>query len=191
MTPTDPPLSPRRRALHRAITVVGIAELAIGVLSLAVIFALMLVQAGQRYLPFEGIAWTGEVSKFALIWLTFSAMGLLVTLRGHIALEVVDTFRNQMIVRVVQVFALVVVAATSVLLLLASIDLVETQGLLRSPVLRVPMSFIYIPVLIGSLSTVVRAIVAAVDIAIHGPAAPTGTEPDATATDAEPDVKAA
>lgn len=181
MTQTDPTPTPRRRALHRAITIVGIAELALGALSLLVIFALMLVQAGQRYLPFEGIAWTGEVSKFALIWLTFSAMGLLVTLRGHIALEVVDTFRNQMIVRVVQVFALLVVAATSVLLLLASIDLVESQGMLRSPVLRIPMSFIYIPVLVGSLSTVVRALVAAADVAIHGPAAPTGVEPEAKA----------
>lgn len=181
VTPTDPPTSPRRRALHRAITIVGIVELAIGVVSLVLIFLLMIAQAGQRYLPFEGFAWTGEVSRFALIWLTFSAMGLLVTFRGHIALEVVDTFRNRMVVRVVQVFALLVVAATSVLILLASIDLVESQGLLRSPVLRIPMSFIYIPVLIGSFSTVVRAIVAAFDVAIHGPAAPTGAESDVKA----------
>lgn len=181
MTPTDPAVSPRRRALHRAITVVGIVELALGVVSLGVLFALMLVQAGQRYLPFEGIAWTGEVSRFALIWLTFSAMGLLVTLRGHIALEVVDTFRNKMLVRVVQVIALLVVAATSVGMLVASIDLVESQGLLRSPVLRIPMSLVYIPVLIGSLSTVIRAIVAAVDVAIHGPAEPTGAESDVKA----------
>ena len=177
MTPNDPPMSPRRRALHRAITVVGIAELSLGAVSLAVVFALMLVQAGQRYLPFEGIAWTGEVSKFALIWMTFSAMGLLVTLRGHIALEVVDTFKNRMVVRVVQVFALLIVAVTAVGLLVASIELVETQGILKSPVLRIPMSLVYIPVLIGSLSTVIRAIVAAIDIAVHGPVEATGSDP--------------
>lgn len=177
MTPIDPPASPRRRALHRAITAVGIAELCLGIASLVVVFALMLVQAGQRYLPFEGIAWTGEVSKFGLIWMTFSAMGLLVTLRGHIALEVVDTFKNRMVVRVVQVFALLIVAATACALLVASIELVETQGILKSPVLRLPMSLVYIPVLLGSLSTLIRAIVAAVDIAIHGPVEPTGADP--------------
>jgi TRAP-type C4-dicarboxylate transport system permease small subunit len=186
VTPTDPPLSPRRRALHRAITVVGIAELTIGALSLALIFVLMLAQSGQRYLPFEGIAWTGEVSKFALIWMTFSAMGILVTARGHIALEVVDTFKNPMIVRVVQVFALLVVAAVGAGLLFEAIALVETQGILKSPVLRIPMSLVYIPVLIGALSTVVRALVAAVDIARHGPVRATGAEHEA-----DSDAKAA
>lgn len=174
MTPTDPPVSPRRRALNRAITVVGIVELAVGAVSLALIFVLMLAQAGQRYLPFEGLAWTGEVSKFALIWLTFSAMGLLVTARGHIALEVVDTFRNRHLVRVVQVFALAVVAAVGAGLLVEAVALVDTQGILRSPVLRIPMSLVYIPVLLGALSTVIRAIVAAVDVAIHGPVLATG-----------------
>jgi TRAP-type transport system small permease protein len=187
VTPTDPPLSARRRALHRAITVVGIAELAIGSLSLVLIFVLMLAQAGQRYLPWEGIAWTGEVSKFALIWLTFSAMGILVTARGHIALEVVDTFKNQTIVRVVQVFALLVVAAIGVGLLLESVALVQTQGILKSPVLRIPMSLVYIPVLIGAASTAIRAAVLAVDVALHGPVLPTGAESDV----AEPDAKAA
>jgi TRAP-type C4-dicarboxylate transport system permease small subunit len=176
VTPTDPPLSPRRRALHRAITVVGIVELTIGAISLGLIFVLMLVQSGQRYLPFEGIAWTGEMSRFALIWLTFSAMGILVTARGHIALEVVDTFKNPMIVRVVQVFALLVVAAVGVGLLIEAIALVDTQGILRSPVLRVPMSLVYIPVLLGALSTAIRAVVAAIDIARHGPVLPTGAE---------------
>ncbi len=181
MTPTDPPLSPRRRALHRTITVVGVVELAIGVLSFVLIFGLMLVQAGQRYLPLEQIAWTGEISKFALIWMTFAAMGLLITSGGHISLEVVDTINRPMLVRVVQVIALLIVAATGVLILAASIDLVETQGILKSPVLRLPMSLVYIPVLLGSLSTVIRSIVAAIDVAINGPVLATGAESDVKA----------
>jgi TRAP-type C4-dicarboxylate transport system permease small subunit len=181
VTPTDPPLSPRRRALHRAIAVVGVVELAIGVASFALIFILMLVQAGQRYLPIEQVAWTGEISKFALIWMTFSAMGLLVTSGGHISLEVVDTINRPMLVRDVQVIALLTVAATGALMLAASIDLVETQGILKSPVLRLPMSLVYIPVLLGSLSTVIRSIVAAIDVAKNGPVLATGAESDVKA----------
>ncbi|MCS0500324.1 TRAP transporter small permease [Protaetiibacter mangrovi] len=181
MTSLDAHPSPRRQALHRAITLIGILELAIGAVSLVVIFVFMLIQAGQRYLPFEGFAWTGEISRFALIWLTFSAMGLLVTARGHIALEVADTIKNPRVVRAIQVFALIVVAAVAIGLTVSALDLVESQGIVKSPVLRIPMSFVYIPVLIGSISTAIRAVVAAVDIARHGPVLPqgAGSEPEA------------
>ena len=155
--------------LRRVVRVVTVVELTIGALALLAILALVFFQAVQRYLPIESLAWTGEIARFSLIWLTFSAAGLLVTSRGHIALEIVDAIPNQMTVRVIQTFALVVVAATGVGLALEAAALVSTQGMLRSPVLRLPMSWVYVPVLIGAISTAVRATVAALDTALHGP----------------------
>ena len=35
-------------------------------------FALVLLQAAQRYLPIEGWTWTGELARFCLVWLTFA-----------------------------------------------------------------------------------------------------------------------
>ena len=181
MTASDAPLSPRRRALHRAITVIGTAELAIGAISLVIIFVLMLTQAGQRFLPFDGLPWTGELSRFALIWMTFSAMGLLVTSNGHIALEVVDTVKNPAVVRVAHVTALLIIAATAVGLVVASASLVQTQGFLTSQVVRVPMSLVYLHVLVGSVSTVIRALISAVDVARNGPIPSTGAETEMNA----------
>lgn len=155
--------------LRRIARVVFVVEITIGAIALMLILTLVFLQALQRYLPIEGFAWTGEVARFSLVWLTFSAAGLLVTTRGHIALEIVDVIPNQATVRVIQVFALAVVSATGVGLAIAAWALVETQGIVRSPVLRLPMSWVYIPVLIGAVSTAIRAAVAAVDIALHGP----------------------
>nr|WP_246414236.1 TRAP transporter small permease subunit [Microbacterium thalassium] len=143
---------------------------------------MIFLQAAQRYLPFDSFAWTGEISRFALVWLTFSAMGLLVTTRGHIALEVVDTFRSVMLVRIIQVLALVIVAATGVGLAIEAWALVETQGIIRSPVLRLPMSWVYVPVLIGAVSTAIRASIAAIEIAIHGPVLPEPEDDESEAT---------
>ncbi len=90
---TEPrPSSPT--VLQRIAKVVFVIELTIGAICVLIILALVFLQAAQRYLPFDSVAWTGEISRFALVWLTFSAMGLLVSTRGHIALEVVDTFRE-------------------------------------------------------------------------------------------------
>nr|WP_269437794.1 TRAP transporter small permease subunit [Arthrobacter sp. zg-Y919] len=130
---------------------------------------MVFMQALQRYLPGGGYAWTGELARFALIWLTFAAAGVLVSTNGHIALEIVDAIPNQMVVRWVQVIALVVVAVTGFGLTIEAFALIDSQQIIKSPVLRVPMSFVYLPVLLGVLSLTVRALVAAVLVAKNGP----------------------
>lgn len=155
--------------LRRIGSIIGGVELTFGVLTLLVILALVFLQAAQRYLPIDQVAWTGEISRFALTWLTFSAAGLLVTTRGHIALEILDSMRNPVAVRIVHVISYAVLAVIGVGLTIAAFKLVESQGILSSPVLRLPMSLVYVPVLVGLFSLTVRAVIMAVDAAINGP----------------------
>lgn len=164
--------SQRGSTYHRASRLITRIEIGIGAVLLLLIFALMTVQAAQRHLPMDSLAWTGEVSRFSLAWLTFLVAGVLITERGHITLEVLDTVPNPHVVRGVQVFAMLVVAATSAILISEAWSLVETQGIMRSPVLGMPMSWVYAPLLLGMISTFLRALVSAVDIAVHGPVLP-------------------
>lgn len=161
--------SPLRTVLRRAGKTLTVAEISLGALMLLTIFVLILIQAAQRHLPVESIPWTGEVSRFALVWLTFSVAGVLITHRGHITLEVVDILPRPHLVRAVQVFALIVVAAVAVGLSIEAWTLVQTQGILRSPVLGMSMALVYLPVLLGMVSTIIRSLVSAADIALHGP----------------------
>lgn len=156
--------------LRRIGRVIGFVELTFGALTLLVILALVFLQAAQRYLPIDQVAWTGEISRFALTWLTFSAAGLLVTSRGHIALELVDTMQNPKIVRIVHVVSYALLAVIGVGLTLAAWDLFESQSIISSPVLRLPMSLVYIPVLVGLASMTIRSVINGVETAINGPA---------------------
>ena len=133
------------------------------------IFVLILFQAVQRYLPLPQVIWTGELAQFALIWLTFVAAGVLVTRNGHIALQLVDSLPNPAVVRVVQTFALVLVALIAAGFAWACWELVSSAGFLTSPGLRMPMSWVYAIALIGLVSTTVRAVVSAVQVARYGP----------------------
>lgn len=164
--------SPLRTVLRRAGKVLTAAEMGLGALMLLTIFVLIGIQAAQRHLPGESIAWTGEVSRFALLWLTFSVAGVLITHRGHITLEVVDILPRPQLVRTVQIFALLVVAAVATGLAVEAWTLVQTQGILRSPVLGMSMALVYIPVLVGMISTVLRSLLSAADITLHGPVLP-------------------
>lgn len=165
---TDEPVK-KDGPLRRTAGILTRIEIGIGSLAVLVILVLVFYQALQRYLPIDSIAWTGELARFGLLWTTFATMGVLITTNGHIALELVDSLRNPMAVRIIQIFALVIVAIVAIGLTVEAWTLVQTQGIVKSPVLRLPMSWVYIPVLLGTLSTVIRSIVAAVDIAVHGP----------------------
>lgn len=154
--------------LRRIIRVVTGIELALGVVALLLIFGLVLLQAAQRYLPFESWSGTGELARFSLVWLTFVVAGVLVTTDQHIAIEAIDTVRNRMFARVVRVISCLVVAAVGVGLVAEAVELMETQGVLKSPAMRMPMSWFYGISLIGFVSVVVRASLAAVRFAVLG-----------------------
>ena len=160
---TDPPAWVTRSA--RVVTTI---ELAIGAVALLLIFFLVLIQAGQRYLPIDGWSWTGELARFSLVWLTFVVAGVLVTSDSHIAIEMIDMVRSPLVRRVVRVISCLVVAAIGVGLSAEAWELTSTQGLLKSPAMRMPMSWLYGLSLIGFVSTTIRALIAAIVFAVVG-----------------------
>ena len=50
--------------LSRTVRAVTAVELAIGGAAMLLIFFLVLFQALQRYLPIDGVPWTGELARF-------------------------------------------------------------------------------------------------------------------------------
>lgn len=154
--------------LRRVVRVVTGVELGLAAVATALIFVLVLVQAGQRYLPVEGWSWTGELSRYCLVWLTFTATGVLVTMDAHISLQLIDAIKNPIVTRFVRCFACVIVAVIGYGFAEEALSLVATQGMLKSPAMRMPMSWLYVLPLLGFVSTTVRAGVAALVFAIRG-----------------------
>jgi len=131
-------------------------------------FVLVLLQAAQRYLPFDGWTWTGELARFCLVWLAFVLTGVLVSTDGHIALEMVDLIKNPMVVRVIRVFALLTVAVIGAAFAAEAAELIRTQGRLKSPALEMPMSWLYVLPFLGFVSTAVRGLIEAYRIGRYG-----------------------
>jgi TRAP-type C4-dicarboxylate transport system permease small subunit len=167
------------RGVQRLTRMLAAIELTIASVAAAMIFVLILFQAVQRYLPLPQVVWTGELSQFALVWLTFAAAGVLVTRNGHIALQLVDGLPSPVVVRVVQTFAMAMVALIAAAFTWACWELVTSAGFLTSPALGLPMSWVYAVVLVGLVSTTVRAAVAAVQVARDGAPSPDHDEGEA------------
>jgi TRAP-type transport system small permease protein len=143
-------------------------EIGLAAAVLVLMFVLVLFQAAQRYLPFEGLTWTGELARFCLVWLTFVMTGVLVSTDGHIALEMVDLIKKPMVLRVIRVVALVIVAVIGAGFAAEAWELMQTQNRLKSPALEMPMSWLYALPLLGFVSTAVRGLIEAWRIARHG-----------------------
>jgi TRAP-type transport system small permease protein len=152
----------------RVVRVITAIEIGIAAAVTVLMFALVLIQALQRYLPVDGWTWTGELARFCLVWLAFVITGVLVTTDGHIALEMVDLIKNRMVLRVIRVFAALTVAVIGAGFAVEAWELIVSQGPLKSPALRMPMSWLYIPPFIGFVSTAIRGALAALDFALHG-----------------------
>lgn len=154
--------------IARPVRVITALELALGAAALLLIFFLVLAQAAQRYLPIDGWPWTGELARFSLVWLTFVVAGVLVSSDSHITIEMIDMVSSPVLRRIVRVVSCLIVAAIGVALTAEAWELVQTQDVLKSPAMRMPMSWLYGISMIGFVSTIVRATFAAVKYAVLG-----------------------
>ena len=83
--------------------------------------------------------------------------GVLVSCDSHIAIETIDAVRNPTVRRVVRVISCLIVAAIGALLTAEAWELMHTQGMLRSPAMGMPMSWLYAISIVGFISTTLRA----------------------------------
>ncbi|QFG20840.1 TRAP transporter small permease [Actinomadura sp. WMMB 499] len=176
---------PPGRRPGRVLRALSLAEAVTGALLLALLAALMLLQAAQRYLPGGGWVWTGELARFAFVWLTFAMSGYLAARDGHIALKVVDIVAGPRLLRLIGAVANVTVAIVCLNLAYEAWVLVTAEGDQTSPALGIPMRLFYVIPLAGLILTAVRS-----SVAVFRPE-PEMDEPDDTGEPDEPAVAAA
>lgn len=145
---------------------VGRIEQAIGAALIVVILVLVLVQVTQRYTPFGGWPWTGEVARLALVWCTFVLSGYLMAQDRHITIRVIDLVLGKRALGMVKLLSHVVVAATCLGMGYATYRLIADDIGQRTPAAEIPVTWVYVLPLIGFFLTALRAImvIALVDI---------------------------
>lgn len=150
--------------LARGVTrIIGIAETILGSLLMAMIFALMLLQVAQRYLPIGPGVWVGELARFGLVWLTFALAGYLVSRSGHVTIDVIDTWlKGEIWQRGIMAFVHIVLTVIGVLFAIDAWALIQNSGTQTTPVMSIPMALIYIIPTLGMALSALHALVRAV-----------------------------
>lgn len=151
-------LLPGGGPMRRILKALGIAEQAIGASLIIIILALVLLQVAQRYLPGGGWAWTGEVSRLALVWCSFILSGYLLSRDQHITIKVIDYVLPPRVLGVVKLVGHLIVGATSVAMALALYRLIADDIGQRTPAAGIPLTLSYVLPMAGFVFTAMRAV---------------------------------
>ena len=148
-----------RGPLGRILRAVELVEGAVGALLLLAILALVMVQVTVRFSALGGWAWTGELARFSLVWLTFVLAGYLLGRDQHISFDLIDFVLPERALRVVRVISYVIVAAICAAFVYDGVGLIDAQSFIKSSAAEIPMSFVYLIPTVGFALTGIRALV--------------------------------
>ncbi|SFZ83749.1 TRAP-type C4-dicarboxylate transport system, small permease component [Devosia enhydra] len=115
----------------------------VGVLLFTAAFLGFIAQIFFRYVVNRPILWTEEATMIAFIWTVFWAAAFMVNIREHVAFDVVYEAVSPRIKRIMAIFSMLVLIGCFLLLIPATVDYLEFLLRKRSPVLRIPMTWIY------------------------------------------------
>jgi len=115
----------------------------IGVLLFTTAFLGFIVQIFFRYVVNRPTLWTEEVTMIAFVWTVFWGAAFMVNIREHVSFDVVYEGMTPRVKRIMSIFSMIVLIACFLLLIPATWDYLEFLLRKKSPVLRLPMTWIY------------------------------------------------
>lgn len=148
-----------RGPLGKLLRAVELVEGAVGALLLLAILVLVMVQVTVRFSALGGWAWTGELARFGLVWLTFVMAGYLLGRDQHISFDIIDYVLPERALRVVKIASYVIVAVICAAFVYEGVGLMDAQSFIRSSAAEIPMSLVYLIPTVGFALTGVRALI--------------------------------
>lgn len=156
---STPEALPAKGPFRSALRWLSLAEQAAGIALMGVILFLVLAQVAQRYLPGGGWAWTGEIARFSMVWMTFMLSGYLMAHDGHIAIKVVDYVLPVRALGALKVVGHAFIAATAIVFVYATYDFMTHDRGQVTAAAEIPLAVIYAVIAFGFASTALRAVV--------------------------------
>ncbi|MBQ7759224.1 TRAP transporter small permease [Anaerotignum sp.] len=106
-----------------------------------------------RYVLNDSITWAEEAMRFICIWLVFIGSSLTIRIDGHISIDILQSIlKNTKVKFVLYVITRIVAASFLVVLLPASIQLVQNMSNSYSSAVGISYSVVYLSFPIGAVS---------------------------------------
>jgi TRAP-type C4-dicarboxylate transport system permease small subunit len=145
--------------LARLVHWMSLTEQTLAALFLFVIVSTMGAQVFARYFFGSPFSWSEEVSRMALIWMSFMAAAFVMAEHRHITVDVLShrlSIRGQLWL---ECLSHIIVAGTCLMLLIGGRHFVWYMGKVGTPSLEIPKSLWYGAVSVGMLLMSIHSVV--------------------------------
>lgn len=132
-----------QKSLSRAAATLSRAGSAIGGLLFLTLFGCLLVQIFSRFILDRPAAWTEEIAATAFLWVVFWGAAFVTPLSEHVAVDLLEARFSRRTRRFSEALGLLVVGACFAWSLPGVVDYVMFMGRERTPVLDLPLSWVY------------------------------------------------
>jgi TRAP-type C4-dicarboxylate transport system permease small subunit len=116
------------------------------------------LQFFTRYILNDAIAWTEEIARYFLMWVTFVGAAVAMRRRTHINVEVLQKYLPVHLLRILNFSIDIITVVFVSLLCWYSLTIVERMHIQRMTVFDWPMSIVYAGIGLGCLLLLLRAI---------------------------------
>lgn len=112
---------------------------------------LVFFQIISRAILGTSYAWTGELSRYLMIWITFLGASFAFQYGAHISIDIVVKKLSRTISNIVLIITTLIIAAFLAILFFEGLNLMELGQTQKASALQVPMSYVYVIMPISSL----------------------------------------
>jgi TRAP-type C4-dicarboxylate transport system permease small subunit len=133
------------------------AAAALGVALFAALFVVFIVQVTARFVFGRPLPWTDEAAVILYVWVILWSAALIVPEREHVAFDLLWNAAGPRAQRFMRVLGLIMVGGLAAWALPASVDFARFMAREGSPVLGLPLVWVFAPFVLLLASLVVRS----------------------------------
>jgi len=152
------PLEGEARMLQRVLQIINTAMKHLLNLIMVVLVVSTFMQVVFRFVIKNPLAWTEELSRYCLIWLTFLGAAYAMSKKAHIMVEFFINLFPPVGRKIIISLAAIINLVFFYILIFYGLQLVQSSMSQLSPVLRIPMGVIYLAIPIGGFFLAVNLI---------------------------------
>ncbi|QBP42434.1 TRAP transporter small permease [Paenisporosarcina antarctica] len=123
---------------------------------LAVLVIAVFLQVIFRFVLQQPLAWTEELARYCLVWLTFLGAAFAMSMKAHIGMEVFVKLFALPFQKALYVIATIASLMFFLLMVVQGYDLAIQSMSQLSPVLRIPMGIIYLVIPLSGFILIVN-----------------------------------
>lgn len=111
-----------------------------------------------RFVIDNPLAWTEELARYCLVWLTFLGAAYAMSLKAHIGVEFFTNLFPPVGKKVIHVLASIVSIMFFILMIFQGLSLASNSMTQMSPVLQIPMGIVYLIIPISGFFLIINII---------------------------------